>query len=345
MAVRRWRLALLVSTLLLWPAYARAAVVAVVRPAGASAAVNEAFSRLQGELLSVGFEVVVAERPAGLRQIAPGWVLQVATARGADAVLDIVGDATPVGVDVWILMKPPGSSEISRVTVERSGEDASGRLAIRAVEVLRSSFLESDLTARRRIDETTAMQPAVEVARAEPPDTTPHDHRLGFELGGALLTGVDGVGPALLPIARVDWAARPWLLVQAAAAGFGSRPSVATTAGNARVAQHYGVVGGRVRSRVEHSLRPFLALGAGALRTSVEGEAAPPRQAHSAVQWSFLAEGSVGLEIDVFDRYWLTLAAHAQLTQPYVAIHFADAVVATAGRPNLLLTFTAGAWL
>jgi hypothetical protein len=34
-----------------------------------------------------------------------------------------------------------------------------------------------------------------------------------------------------------------------------------------------------------------------------------------------------------------------QLAEPYVAIHFVETQVATTGRPNLLVSLTAGAWL
>ena len=43
-------------------------------------------------------------------------------------------------------------------------------------------------------------------------------------------------------------------------------------------------------------------------------------------------------------RYILLLAAHVQLAEPYVAIHFEDAIVATTGRPNLVIVLTLGAW-
>ena len=43
--------------------------------------------------------------------------------------------------------------------------------------------------------------------------------------------------------------------------------------------------------------------------------------------------------------YHLTLAAHVQVAEPYIAIHVVDTLVATSGRPNVLLSLTLGAWL
>lgn len=156
---------------------------------------------------------------------------------------------------------------------------------------------------------------------------------------------LDGVGPAVLPILRVDWAARSWLVAQATLAGLGSRPTVTTTVGSARVAQQYGALGGCYRFRPDQRLRPFFALAAGVLHTSVEGQPGLGAETHAVDQWSFLLDGSLGAGVRLYRRYYLTLAAHVQMAEPYVAIHFVDAVVATSGRPNLLLTLTLGAWL
>ena len=120
---------------------------------------------------------------------------------------------------------------------------------------------------------------------------------------------------------------------------------VATTTGNARVAQQYGVLGGCYRFRPDQRVRPFLALAAGVLHTSVDGQTDPPKQGHFVGQWSFLLDGSLGADLPLGGRYHLSLAAHVHVAEPYVAIHFLDEVVGTSGRPNLLLTLAFGAWL
>jgi hypothetical protein len=57
-----------------------------------------------------------------------------------------------------------------------------------------------------------------------------------------------------------------------------------------------------------------------------------------------LAEASLGAAFDLSRHFSLTLAAHAQLAEPYVAIYFADRRVASSGRPNLLMSLTVGVW-
>jgi hypothetical protein len=116
-------------------------------------------------------------------------------------------------------------------------------------------------------------------------------------------------------------------------------------AGSARVAQDYATLGAAYRLRAGRRLEPFVALSAGALHTAVEGQANSPDQGRVAAQWSFLVDGAVGVRLQVHDRFYLTLAAHAQIAEPYLAVRFLDAVVATSGRPNLLVALAIGAWL
>jgi hypothetical protein len=159
------------------------------------------------------------------------------------------------------------------------------------------------------------------------------------------MMSLDGLGPALMPTLHVGWAARPWLVMQASAAGLGSRSTVATTTANARVAQQYAVLGGFYRLRSDQRLWPFFGLAAGALRTSVEGQAGEGMEDHTAERWSGLIDVSLGAGLRLYGRSYLTLAVHAQVAEPYVAIYLVDRVGATSGRPNLLLTLTVGAWL
>jgi hypothetical protein len=88
-----------------------------------------------------------------------------------------------------------------------------------------------------------------------------------------------------------------------------------------------------------------VSLALGALHTSIDGRALPPNDGHERDSWSWLVDGSFGLRLPVFDPYYLTIATHVQLAQPYVAVHAVDSTVATSGRPNVLLSLTVGAWL
>jgi len=160
--VDRLRLAVLASTLLFWAVPAQAVTVAIVRPLNPSPEMTETLVRLHGELLSVGLEVEIADGPAarGLGTTdSRAWLKELAAERGVDAVIDIAGDGGLVAVEVWVTDKAPRRFEVSRVALEANTENASERLAIRALEVLRSSFLEIDLAARERRGEDIAKPP------------------------------------------------------------------------------------------------------------------------------------------------------------------------------------------
>jgi hypothetical protein len=269
--------------------------------------------------------------------------LEAFAARGASAVIDAVGDDGLEAVDVWVLKTHPQRFEVTRVAVDPNAPRQPEMLALRAVEALRAGLLQIDWAARRRRNEPIARPPMATVPAGEVHE--PASDRVGLEVGAVAMMSLDGLGPAVLPTVRVGWAVRPWLVMQISAAGLGGRSTVATTAGNARVAQQYAVLGGFYRLRSAQRLWPFLGLAAGALRTSVEGQASWGTGGHTAERWSGLLDVSLGAGLRLYGRSYMTLAAHVQVAEPYVAIHIVDTVGATSGRPNLLLTLTIGAWL
>ena len=352
--LHRIGLSVLASMMVVWAAApARAATVVIVRPANPPPVIVETLIRLSGELMSVGFETEFVDGPAGegmpLRE-SRGWLEQLAARRGgADAVVSILGDAAPNSVEVWVVDKVTGKSVVRKVPFEAKAEHAPEVLAIRALELLRSSFLEIDLAVRERRGEPAAAPPAAVVHFVEMEKLAHQPERFGFEVGGAAVMGVGGVGPAFLPMVCFNWAPGSSFVAHVAVAGFGTRPTVenhsGSAQGSAQVAQAYGVLGASYRFRAGRRLRPFLALSAGALHTSVEGRADWPNQGRYTDDWSFLVDGGLGVWLRLPDRFYLAVAAHAQVAEPYPAVRFADAVVATSARPNLLLTLTIGAWL
>jgi hypothetical protein len=332
---------------LLWTVRAEAATVMIVHPASASPAMTETVSRLRGELLSLGVQVLVAERPAGpaAGAVDPrAWLAPDAGGPAPDAVIDVVGDPAPAAVDIWIVERESRRGEVSRVALTPTGDGDPGQLAIRTVEVLRSSLLAIELASRGQGAAPAAPQPAA-VADSEGRIDASQARQFDLEAGATMLASLDGVGPSLMPIVRVGWAPRPWFMLQATLAGLGSRPEVATATASARVAQQYAMLGGCVCSSSPQRIGLHLALAAGVLRTAIDGQADPPSSGHFVERWSFVLDGSVGARLRLPGRYHLTMAAHLQVAEPYVAIYFMDSRVATTGRPNLLVSLTVGAWL
>ena len=95
MRVGRLALAALASTWLLATA-ARAASVIIVRPANTPPVMVETLVRLKGELTSSGFQTEIVEAAPGAAGDSRAGLEQLAARRGADAVVAIVGDLSPI---------------------------------------------------------------------------------------------------------------------------------------------------------------------------------------------------------------------------------------------------------
>lgn len=327
------------ASLLAMPA--AATTVVLVRPTSPSAAMTETLVRIGGELAAVGFATEVVDAPADGQASSPGLLETIATKHGADAVIALVGDVALDSVEVWVVDKVTGKSVVRRVPFESTAEHAPERLAIRAIELLRSSFLEIDLAGH----DPQNREPPPVVVHFVDMERRPRAQRFSVEVGGATLVSLDGVGPAFLPLVGVGWALGSMAVLRASVAGLGTRPTVENQIGSAQVSQGYGLLGGYLRFREAERLQPFVALSAGALHFSVEGRTDAAFRSGSAAQWSFLLDGALGASVRLHDRFYLSVALEAQMAEPYVAIRFADEVVATAGRPNALLTVALGAWL
>jgi hypothetical protein len=342
MPTARLALPTLAFALLLSSAPGHAATVAIVRPASATPLMNETVGRLSGELASVGFAVETVDQPTDGTTATPhGWLERLATDRSFDAVVAILGDVTPGSVEVWVVDKVTKKSVVRDIALGEVVDDIPKTLAIRAIELLRSSFLEIDLRGRKQSTPPTAVVRFVENERLEN-----RPEVFGLELGGHAVMSLDGVGPALLPVVRLDWVLLSSLMAQLTFAGLGTHPTVESHEGSAEVAQAYGLLGVCLDLRTSGDLRPFVALSAGVLHTSAEGRTeSSSTQEQQVGQWSVVLDGGAGARLRLRDRLFLSVDLHAQLAQPRVAIRLVDEVVAHSAGPNLLVGIAMGAWL
>lgn len=294
--VKHLRLALVFAILLPTVAHAQAISVVVLRPPNPSAEVTQALTLLRGELLSVGLEVTLADRavaPQAGGADSVDW-LEALAARGASAVIDPIGGDALDAIDVWMVKTQPRRFEVAHVSVDPDAPHRPEMLALRTVEALRAGLVQMDWAARKRREEPAPetpepTNPAVQID--QPPAAR---ERVGIEIGAASSMSLDGLGPAIMPTVGVGWAAQPWLIVRAAAAGLGTRPTVSNSAGSARVAQQHAVVGASYRFRAGQRLWPFVGLSAGALHTSVQGHTGNGTTGHNLNRWSALLDVSLG---------------------------------------------------
>lgn len=343
----RWLRSVLVASLL-WASPASAASVVVSRPANPSPELTEALLRLQGELRAVGIEVTTVdehrEPPSRGERRAGQSVLE----RSPDARIEVVSDTETLALAVRVSEAGASTEEVARVAVHKRRKDAAKTLAIRASEVLRSRWVELELAAAPEAVDASGPAASAPVDVGIARDTKPGrdgNERFGLAVGAALLTSLDGVGPALLPLVRVEGRLHAWLVTQVTLAGPGSRPTLENDRGSASVAQSYGLLGLCYCPPLSAGISPFLSLAGGVLRTSLEGRANPPYQGHTTTEWSFLFDVGAGAHLRLGGPLSVSLGSHLQLAEPYVSVNFADRSVASSGRPNLLFSASAGVWL
>jgi hypothetical protein len=321
-----------------------AATVILVRPENPKPITAEALVRMHGELVSVGFDVQIVASSAGTDPRAS--LEQTASGSNVDAVVALLGDATPGPVEVWVIDRVTGKSVVRRIPSQPESNRAAEILAIRAIELLRASLLEVAMAGGRE-PPIVLKPPPAEVTRFVDRALDSRKHsRWAVEVGGSGVGSFDGVGPALLPMVRLDLALGSYGLMRATAAGLGTRSHVEGLSGSAEVAQQFGLIEAGVRLRPRQRLQPFFSLGAGARYTSAEGRALLwSSRGQTAGQWSFVADVGTGIRLSLHSRFEIALEVHAQLAQPYPAIRFLGSSVATAGRPDLLPSLTLIAWL
>jgi hypothetical protein len=344
-SVARWWWGCVACLLLTWTLPVHARTVAVLQPEHAAAEVVETLSRIHGELLAVGLSVQVVQRALHASDSAePGAWLPAHNAQASfDAAIVVVEETSPPTVEVWLFADASRASRVARVRVEPGTRNAPEKLAIRAIEVLRSAFLESDMANQRRGPEPARRAPSAVPADATQTPAAPS--RLGLSAGIATLTSLGGVGPMVMPMARLDVALGSAVTLHAAIAGLGSRSLVESGAYSAEVRRNHALLGGRYFVSTSSNLRPFAALALGVATTSIAGRATSPALGHEQTVRSLLIDAGLGVDWRWFERYYVSLATHVYIANPSATVHLADSPVATTGRPDLALTLTVGAWL
>ncbi|HEY7373280.1 MAG TPA: hypothetical protein VIF57_14045 [Polyangia bacterium] len=321
--------------------------VMLLRPPAAPAAVSEALVRLQAELTVEGFDAQVSE--VGLGPDVRASLEKVAPTMSATALVAVVAGSDPASAELWVVDRMTGKTVVRRVHADpKEAARIAAVLSVRAVELLRASFLELAITSRPSPDVVDAPLPSAPVVTRFATEALEEpDWRWAVEAGGAGVSAVQGPSDTttllaeFMPVARVQRALSARWCARVTLAGLGTQAHVDMPGGYANVSQTFALVEGLVRFRRGRRLEPVLSLGAGILYLAAEGHETAPYIAGNAYRFSAAADAGIGLRMPLRPRrVELGIEFHALLAQPYPVVRFFDNEVARAGRPTLLASVT-----
>ena len=321
--------------------------VILLRPPQAPSAVIEALIRLGAELMLEGFDPQVME--FGLVGDTRNSLELLAPTLAATAVVAVVAGADPATAELWVVDRMTGKTVVRRIHADpRAATRMAEILSVRAVELLRASFLELAITSRPRPDVVDApsqpVAPVVTRFATQPLADAEPDWKWAFEAGAGGIGAASGAGAPLaevLLVARLQRALGARLCVRVTFAGLGTQARVDIPGGFADVSQTVVLAEALFRFRRGHRIEPVVSVGAGILRLSSEGQATPPYMVNGGWRMSAAADAGVGLRIPLRRRrFELGVELHALLAEPYPVVRFLDTEVARAGRPTLLAALT-----
>jgi hypothetical protein len=322
-------------------------VILLRRPA-VPAAVSEALVRLQAELTVEGFDAQVMDVDLGpdvrasLEKLAPTMA--------ATAVVAVVAGADPTSAELWVVDRLTGKTVVRRVHADPKAARVAEVLSVRAVELLRASFLELAITSRPApdvVETPLPTEPVVTRFVTEPLVEAEPDWTWAVEAGGGGMGAVQSASAGttmlgeFLPVARVQRAFSKRLCARVSFAGLGTEAHVVMQNGYANVSQTTALVEALVRFRRGRRLEPVVSIGAGILRLAAEGHVTAPYVGGDNWRVSAAADVGVGLRVPLRPRrFELGVEIHALVAEPYPVVRFFDTEVARAGRPSLLASLT-----
>jgi hypothetical protein len=301
--------------------------------------------RLAAELEALGFDRIVAPPPATL---SPSELGSIARSLGVVAAIRIVPSHT--GAEVWIVDRVTGKTLLREVLLEPTEPSRRADvLAVRAVELLRASLIEVEAAHPSRGD--VPPPPAVrEIVERETrrPTAAPRPAPPGadvFRVSAApgLAWSPGGVPANVHPTLAVHWTALSPRL------GFGAialLPTVAREVCGDEGCASFSTASMAADVELELAspravVRPALGLAFGAVWARMGGDAIVPRDGADVDVLAALALGHAGLAVRIADPLALRADGSIGVTLPRVAMEFGDRLVATWGRPLLLVTLGA----
>jgi hypothetical protein len=317
--------------------------VVLVRPPAAPPSVTEALVRLRGELLAAGFEAEVVELPLGadVRDSLERLTPPAPNGAAPTALVAVVASAEPGTAELWVIDRVTGKTVVRRVNAGTADSSRAAEvLAVRAVELLRASFLELAVSPANGAAPPGPAAPAVERWATAPLEQ--RDWTWAIEAGGGTALAVNGPWNAFMPVARLERAFGRLFCLRVAFAGLGTGGHVNAPGGSGDVTQTLLLAEAVVRFRRGRRVEPLISAGGGALRSTAEGQDfSTPIKGQSTSQWSVAGDLGLGLRTPlVGHRFEMGLEAHALFAQPYPTVVYMGHQLALLGRPTVLVTLT-----
>ena len=305
--------------------------IVLLRPATADVALLHAFGRLQGELRTYDFEVIVVDGS----DVAPSPRQLAKVAEGARAVatISLVRSEGLATADVWISDRVTGKTTMRTIATSESRE-ASSVLAVRAVDLLRTSLREFPQGER----------PPPDVVGAAPDQAPPHvrewaavkpvRHRWSVEVGITVQSTLSNLGAVFGPCVSLGYNPAEQVGI---AVGFQGPLSGARAGGNgASTSLSNEQVFAELRYRP--IVRPSWAAGVtgaiGAHHLSVDGTARLPYVGRSDSAWTALLAAGPAFELRILGGASLIVFGRAVLLAPRPVVHVVERAIAY-GRPAL----------
>jgi hypothetical protein len=292
--------------------------VVVLRPSGVDPVLSEAFNRLRAELALQDFEVVVLDAKSS--ELDAKTLSELARREQAFAGISLSRRVESASADVCIADRVTGKISLRTLSLS-DAKDAPSVLAVRAVDLLRSSLREFGPDERASSDVVGVDRGPVPEAVHDWTRATPSNFRLGASAMALLVEPRLGVafGPTLSLHAR----SLENLLFGVVLSG----PLVGTelTAGGGRAVLRQELLLGEVSWTLVSTRRFELgpALFVGAYHLDAKGEAVPPLLSRSEQVWSLALGAGVQTGMRLSERVLVTFAARALSLspRPAVAVH------------------------
>ena len=300
------------------------------------------FNRLRGELSADGLEVAPPEVPPPENDDALVALLaQKAHAAGAAVGAALIVNAGGRSIDLTLVDTATGRVLHRRIEGE-ADRFVPEILARRSVDLLRASLLDfvvESLRAAMAIPKATNVPPPPQ-PRPQSPPASPRELRVILDGGIGVLTSLQGIGPAVLPVLRLGASTDRHWSVRATVAWLGTRPTVVAPTGSASIEQGIAILEGVVSPWTTFAVRPRGTLGLGTYYLRANGSGVSPFNGAQNAAVAFAAAGGLGIAAAVAPSYDLALDVQAIVTAPGLAVRFLDDNSVRAGRPEIFATLT-----